>query len=480
MSNILQKALDAHYEDDLTKGWIINSLSKLSSCPKFPSSPAINEINSLYSRSKICDLYQRANEYKRLNKFKWALKQSSQLVVDPSLNFLSNFVQKSLERGAKPYDSKRTVASWVASLALENKDLQTSGINFESYERKDKKIITDEEQQSALKVKGPQKWTSEGYKEDQPVNKPITMQTGDKITQSISSSAFEKKVKQGIGSGVGSSSGGGFKMGGITSISSENYAGSGSNTNTTFKPSQTNIAKPQAVKENPEKQKLASDIFKGIGESSGKNVGGGLFSSMNVNEKSKGLTKNTNVFGNKATIANKSNNNTGGTIDLLDLNDPEDGNNNNFNENPTGKIDNNLLMAFGNKPEEKPLSQMKKDNNLFANLQNKQAKPFSKLTQKFQVEQFENYWETMPEELIEVFESKIRSEQDFKNMTENIGIDIIEIIENEIICAGLNEKKDIILIYGIYNPTGNMELRIKAKTSEEMAKIMKIIKLYAI
>lgn len=86
----------------------------------------------------------------------------------------------------------------------------------------------------------------------------------------------------------------------------------------------------------------------------------------------------------------------------------------------------------------------------------------------------------MPEELIERFDSKIKSEQDFKNLTESLGINIIEIIDNEIICAGLNEQKEIILIYGIYNPNGNVEIRIKAKTQTEMSRIMKVVKLYAI
>ena len=86
----------------------------------------------------------------------------------------------------------------------------------------------------------------------------------------------------------------------------------------------------------------------------------------------------------------------------------------------------------------------------------------------------------MPEELIEKFQSKIHNESEFKMLTESLGINIIEIIDNEIVCAGLNERKEIILVYGIYEASGNMEVRIKAKTPEEMARIMKVIKLYAL
>ena len=121
----MQKSLKTHYEDELSKGWILNALSKLSSCPKYPSAPAISEISSSYSRSKVCDLYQRALEYQKLTKFKWALKQSSQLVVDPSLTFLSDFVQKAKDKGAKAYEPKKNITGWLTSLNLENKDNQS-------------------------------------------------------------------------------------------------------------------------------------------------------------------------------------------------------------------------------------------------------------------------------------------------------------------------------------------------------------------
>lgn len=211
LANILKKSLEAHYEDEFTKGWILNALSKLTSCPKFSPSVDIAQLSEKYSRSKICDLNQRANEYKRLTKFKWALKQSSQLVVDPALNFLSGFVQKAIEKGAKTYDSKRTTSSWIAGLALENKEAQNPGINFQAYEKQDRSVKTDEEVQSSLKVKGPQKWTPEGYKEDQPVNKPATMTTNEKITQSIGSATNQVKGKQmsSISGNASGTSGGG-------------------------------------------------------------------------------------------------------------------------------------------------------------------------------------------------------------------------------------------------------------------------------
>lgn len=265
-------------------------------------------------------------------------------------------------------------------------------------------------------------------------------------------------------------------MGGITSISSDNYSGSNTGATNTFKPTQSTVKPLTSTKENPEKQKLASDIFKGIGDSSGKAGGGGLFSSMNVNMKPS-MPKN-NPFG-KASTA-KPNVNSGGTIDLLDLNDDiEVTNNSNNNNKPSDNPVQLWDVLGGVKPEEN--NQTKKDNNLFANLNKKKAAtPFNKLTQPFQVEHFESNWESMPEELIERFDSKIKSEQDFKNLTESLGINIIEIIDNEIICAGLNEQKEIILIYGIYNPNGNVEIRIKAKTQTEMSRIMKVVKLYAI
>ena len=463
----MQKSLNSNYEDDLTKGWILNSLSKLASCPKFPSAPTIAEITLNYSRSKVCDLYQRALEYNKLTKFKWALKQSSQLVVDPSLTFLSNFVQKAKEKGAKAYEPKKTITGWLSSLNLDNKDTQASGILYQAYEKQQEKSggRNEEDNQNAIKVKGPKKWTDKGYEEDQPVSKPIPMQTGDKITQSISSSAFENKSKPKTTSGTTNT---GFKIGGITSISSENYTGASSYKPDTKTPEKTAnpFARPAAVDPNlNEKQLLASNIFKGI-DTGNKPTGTGLFAVMNV--------KTSSAFGQAMSSKPMSKPMTkpSTTIDLLDIEDDNKPQEINRNEP-------NLLMGF-NKPEEQINVPIKKEN-LFANLTSKKpnATPFNKLTQKFQVDQFEKYWESMPEELIEKFQSNIRSENEFKAMTETLGIDIIEIIDNEIICAGLNEKREVILIYGIYESSGNMEVRIKAKTPEEMRNILKVIKLYA-
>lgn len=486
MGNILQKALSSHYEDELTKGWILNALSKISSCPKYPSVPAIVEIASNYSRSKICDLYQRALEYKKLTKFKWALKQSSQLVVDSSLNFLSAFVQKSKEKGAKSYEPKKSISGWLSSINIENKDNSASGIIYQAYEKQDKSGgggggKTDEDNQNALKVTGPRRWGMEGYAEDQPVNKPMTMQTNEKITQSISSSSFDNKFKSKAAGGSGAISSSG-KMTGITSISSENYNVSGGSLS--YKPDKneiktsTSITKPPPMKEDPaslEKQKLATDLFRGIsgiGTTGTKPAAGGLFGVMNV--KTAGSMGKTNPLNKPSTITKPKE-----TIDLLDLDDD-------ISKPPENVSKNNDLNLLGIKEEpQMGITTNVKSNNLFANLTSKKPAaisntPFNKLTQKFEVDQFEKFWESMPEELIEKFQSKVRSENDFKVMTETLGIDIIEIIDNEIICAGLNEKKDMILVYGIYEASGNMEVRIKAKTQEEMGRIMKVIKLYAI
>jgi len=399
------------------------------------------------------------------------LKQSSQLVVDPSLKFLSNFVQKAKEKGAKAYEPKKTITGWLSSLNLDNKDSQASGIIYQAYEKQQEKSggRAEEDNQNSIKVKGPKKWTDKGYEEDQPVNKPIAMQTGDKITQSISSSAFENKNKAKTASGTTNT---GSKIGGITSMSSENYAGSSASsykteTKTLEKPTNS-LARPAAVDPNlNEKQLLASNIFKGI--DTGNTAGTGLFAVMNV--------KTNSAFGqamsSKTNPMNKPITKPSTTIDLLDIED-DDNKPQEINRNEP-----NLLMGF-NKPEEQINVPLKKEN-LFANMTSKKpnSTPFNKLTQKFQVDQFEKYWESMPEELIEKFQSNIRSENEYKVMTENLGINIIEIIDNEIICAGLNDKKEVILIYGIYESSGNMEVRIKAKTSEEMRNILKVIKLYA-
>ena len=89
-------------------------------------------------------------------------------------------------------------------------------------------------------------------------------------------------------------------------------------------------------------------------------------------------------------------------------------------------------------------------------------------------------WETLSNEHNEEFNSKIKNEADFKKLTDNIGIQMVEIIGNEIICAGASQKGEVFLVYGVYNPSGVLEIRLKGKNKDELKEINRVIKLFAV
>ena len=109
-----------------------------------------------------------------------------------------------------------------------------------------------------------------------------------------------------------------------------------------------------------------------------------------------------------------------------------------------------------------------------------QKKPFNKPPQLLKTSDFEMMWESLSNEHNEEFNSKIKNEADFKKLTENIGIQMVEIIGNEIICAGASQKGEVFLVYGVYNPNGVLEIRLKGKNKDELKEINRVIKLFAV
>lgn len=50
-------------------------------------------------------------------------------------------------------------------------------------------------------------------------------------------------------------------------------------------------------------------------------------------------------------------------------------------------------------------------------------------------------------------------------------------IENEIVSAGANtENKNVVLLYGQYNPNGSLELKVNAKDPKDAEHILSLIK----
>lgn len=63
----------------------------------------------------------------------------------------------------------------------------------------------------------------------------------------------------------------------------------------------------------------------------------------------------------------------------------------------------------------------------------------------------------MPKELDLTLNTKIRSENDYKNMIAFLNLNIVDIDDQDIISAGVNsETKNLILLYGNYEQNGQI------------------------
>jgi hypothetical protein len=66
LTEILLNTITNEFEDISTRGWILSSLGKLSSCPGFELSEQVNACFDYYSRSKHLSVYLRSKDYMNL------------------------------------------------------------------------------------------------------------------------------------------------------------------------------------------------------------------------------------------------------------------------------------------------------------------------------------------------------------------------------------------------------------------------------
>ena len=54
-------------------------------------------------------------------------------------------------------------------------------------------------------------------------------------------------------------------------------------------------------------------------------------------------------------------------------------------------------------------------------------------------------------------------------MIQNLSIEIVDIINNELICAAKNSRSgEVMLFYGIYNPDGKLDITVKSNVMEDI------------
>ena len=78
------------------------------------------------------------------------------------------------------------------------------------------------------------------------------------------------------------------------------------------------------------------------------------------------------------------------------------------------------------------------------------------------VEEFENNWNNFSDELTEIFESKIKNEEDVKHLISKLNFYIIDIIDNEVICSAV-KNDDLLICHINYENNGKLEIKVKAK-----------------
>lgn len=141
---------DAHSSDDTVKGYAVTAIMKVCAFEvaagrRVELLPECQSLIDELSASHSTDLQQRAYELQAVMGLDAQAAERimpldascEDIEVDKSLSFLSSYVQKSLENGAKPYipEHERSGILNVGSLTSEDqRDVSGHGLRFEAYE----------------------------------------------------------------------------------------------------------------------------------------------------------------------------------------------------------------------------------------------------------------------------------------------------------------------------------------------------------
>lgn len=133
----LCRAIAWKFEDDTSRGWILNALMKISG---FNPSEEVKSTVSRYSSSRKEDIQQRCYEFAgvctqldRVIDFKRNLNMN----IDLNMGFMDNYVQSQLMNGAMPYRPEKSRASMGFHLGRKGEDRASeafSQLRLEPYE----------------------------------------------------------------------------------------------------------------------------------------------------------------------------------------------------------------------------------------------------------------------------------------------------------------------------------------------------------
>ncbi|EGR32873.1 hypothetical protein IMG5_068280 [Ichthyophthirius multifiliis] len=187
---VLLEYITNDFEDKNTRGWMLNALAKLSSCPAFSMQEELAQCFDYYADSYNPEVASRAKEYKILSKYNAALRQSQALVIDPKLNFLNDFIEKAVMNGAKKYEQSKSM-----KMAYGQTTTQNQQIYFEAKQSDKLQYKNNGDQEEELKLNIKQRiYGPDGVNEiEQPKPLSYKIQENNSNKKSISSKDYQEK-----------------------------------------------------------------------------------------------------------------------------------------------------------------------------------------------------------------------------------------------------------------------------------------------
>ncbi|CAD8201080.1 unnamed protein product [Paramecium octaurelia] len=456
LTQLVIAKLDSQLESETTKSWILTCLAKLQSARSFQMFDQTRAIFQKYMQSKNLDCQQRAVDFYTLAKFNAALKSSKDTTVDPKMSFLDAYVEQERKRGAQRYNPSLQVKAAALGSAAEAPTLNFGpygGAKTSTFGAGAEENKTTNQNPSAPIIAGP--WDDSGYTQKQPpvpkpVNAiPIAIGSTTGIGSNTIGQTISKTTMQAMGSG---------QMGVNNNLPQNPY----------IPP-----VRPLPPKEDPnlkEKQKLAYQIFAPISQTQQQ--------SQSTQKKGiSGMATQKPMNANANPIQASQQKPPAQVLNLLEIDDPK----------PSQQPIAEFPQVYVQQPQiitQKPVvPQQQQPQQQQIQTSPIQAQPIpqqqirSYIPANINVDQYEQLWERNQNVKEVTLQSKIKSEQDFKRMIQSININVIEVIDQEIICAGANaESKSCVLIYGCYNSNGSLDLKINSTDPLDAEYILVVIK----
>ena len=512
--------LNKSFDHEKTKGMIITAMTKMHLELEFNGFSYVKEVIEKCSLSRNVDIQQKSLEYLRMYNHKLigakefiCSNKTKELEVDSKLSFLDSYVRKRVSEGSKVYN--RTKYENESNNSY-NSGLTPKQLNLGPYPENNKKDITinnklNNNLNSSSNKSKIDLWTSSGLKEDVPKinnNNNNTLAKCNNYSAVASSENKKTDKNSSINTKVKANTNNTYGNNRITSIKGDFNPKDKSNKNldNKFFDKQTVEATKQ-VKIDPKKEELKNKLFNNLSNKTTTNTNKLNNPVVNNNNK-ENITNNTtktkklsnekvetvsnNLLDIKQNTPNKENVSSN-IFDIFGSLDNNHDNNNNNNTN-TNNIDNKPANNYSNAiPDDifninnttlnnNTTTQVSSNSNdimgLFGDSNNYTENTINSIEcitpYNIDTDKFGELWEDCPNEEESYSINKNYSTNSFNSSITNLGLKLVEVINNEIICAGkLNDK--IVLVHSTIEDN-ELSLLIKTFDKADCNKVWEILK----